>query len=165
MSDPQLSGVEISRPAYLLNVRLNKGKTRDIDMRLVWKVERSFEAREAWVFWSCGADPLEIHHSEFDRVHRMWRIHQERLAQTKTTFDGRNLDESDRPLVEFENMSVYSWLRGRDGQGVPEQVHLQFDVVIAGVPLKLIKRFKGKGRLNALIDALTKHREEVWPTT
>lgn len=166
MSDSQLPGVEIARPAYLLDVKLNKGQRRDIDLRLVAKVERSFQARETWVFWTCGADPLEIHYSEFERVQRAWRGQQERRAQNDPTkFAGVNLDESDRPVVELSETSVYSWVPGRDGQGVPEQVHMQLDVVLSGFPLRLVKRFKSKGALNALIDALIKHREEVWPTS
>lgn len=163
-SDKSQPGVEIHRPDYLLNVRLNKGKTRDIDLRLVAKVERSFEARETWLFWTCGADPLEIHYTEFDRVHRLWRAQQDRRAQNTTEFSGANLDEQDRPFVEFEHLEVYSWTPERDGKGKPEQVHLKMDVKIAGVPLTLVQRYKGKGALNSLIDALTKHREEVWPT-
>lgn len=165
MSDPIKPGVEIHRPAYLLDVKLNRGQRRDIDLRLVAKVERSFQARETWVFWTCGADPLQIHYSEFDRVHRAWRVHQERSAQNDPTkFSGANLDESDRPFVEFGKTEVCSWTPERDGRGTPEQVHLLFDVTIAGMPMRLVQRFKGKGALNALIDALTKHREEVWPT-
>ena len=166
MSDPIKPGVEIHRPSYLLDVKLNRGQRRDIDLRLVSKVERSFQARETWVFWTCGADPLQIHYSEFDRVHRLWRAEQERRAQNEpTAFSGANLDESDRPFVEFERIEVYSWTPERDGKGTPEQVHLKMDVKIADVPLTLVQRYKGKGALNSLIDALVKHREEVWPTS
>lgn len=165
MADLNNPVARVERPKHLLDVKLNRGQRREIDLRLVAKVEKSFQARETWIFWTCGADPLEIHYSEFERVHRAWRAQEERRAQTETSFVGQNLDESDRPFIEFEGTSVYSWVPGRDGQGVPEQVHMQIDVMIAGIPLKLVKRFKGKGGLNALIDALIARREEVWPTT
>jgi hypothetical protein len=166
MPDPQLPGVEIQRPPYLLNVRLNKGQTRDIDLRAVSKVERSFQARETWVFWSVGADPLEIHYSEFERVHRAWRVQQERRAAMLPASDEvRNIADTDRPFVEVESLGVFEWHRERDGKGKPERVVMQMDVTIAGVKLAMIRQFASRGSLDELIDILTRHREGVWPTT
>ena len=165
MTDPRLPGVEIQRPPYLLTVKLNKGKTRDIDLRAVSKVERSFQARETWIFWACGADPLEIHYSEFERVQRAWRVQQERrAAMLPAEFSGQNLDEHDRPFIQVDNVTVTEWCRERDGKGNPERVCILTDVTIAGVKLTLVKQFKSRGSLDELIDILIRHREGVWPT-
>jgi hypothetical protein len=165
MSDPQLPGVEIQRPPYLLNVRLNKGKARDIDLRAVSNVERSFQARETWVFWSCGADPLEIHYSEFERVHRGWRAQQERrAAMLPASAEVKNLNDHDRPFIEVESLSVLEWHRERDGKGKPERVVMQMDVVVADIKLSFVRQFKSRGALDELIDILIRHREGVWPT-
>ena len=166
MTDPTAGRGDVVLPPYLLPVKLNKGQTRNIDLRMVSKVERSFQARETWVSWFCGADPLEIHYSEFDRVHRAWRVQQERRAALEPSeFSGANLDEHDRPFVQVENLSVTEWTPERDGQGNPERVCLLSDVVIAGVKLTLVRQFKTRGSLDELIDALVRHREGVWPTT
>lgn len=166
MADLNNPGARVERPKHLLDVKLNRGQRREIDLRLVAKVERSFQARETWVFWTCGADPLEIHYSEFERVNRAWRVQQERrAAMLPASEEVKNLEDHDRPFIEVENLGVFEWCRERDGKGKPERVVMQMDVTIAGVKLSLIRQFKSRGSLDELIDILTRHREGVWPTT
>lgn len=164
MTPDQPDGEHVELPAYLLTVRLNKGRTREIDLRIVAKVERSFAARESWVFWHCGADPLQIHYSEFERVQRAWQVWQERRAQNETIEEVKNIEDQGKSFVELDSFGVYSWHRERDAKGKPEQVHLSMDVRVAGVPFTLVKRFRTPGAVNAVVDALVKHREDVWPT-
>lgn len=65
-------------------------------------------------------------------------------------------------LIEIpESTDVYSWSPAPAGtvNAKCTQVHLQFTLPSVGT---LFLRFKGPGTLDALIDALTLHREDVW---
>lgn len=58
-----------------------------------------------------------------------------------------------------EGFDVYSWCPTPTPTVPPTQVHLHIDLGELG---KAMVRFKGPGTLDRLIDALTKHREDVW---
>lgn len=161
----------IERPLHLLMVKLNKGRTREVDVRLAHSVRRDESARKVWIDWRGGADPLEIHYSEFDRVWRAWRIAQEHRAADgqETTENGRDLAaiHAERPFIEMDGYpSVITWTPEKGGERSPgnEAVALQIPMKIADVSLTALKLFRSKGILDALIDALVKHREDVWPT-
>ena len=165
-------------PPHAIDARLPNGQDREIDLRLVRDIEVLYRpgtggshspdgiVTRVVVHFYGGPDPLLIHVSDADRVARAFRVQQERRAAgNETTFSGRNLDDSDRALVEGGGTNVYSWTPESDGKGQPEQVHMTFDLAVAGMRLTMVQRFKTRGALNALIDALVKHREDVWPTT
>lgn len=159
-------------PPHAFMVRLRDARHREIDLRMVSRVE-IIRARKDGSVWAAqvhffgGANPLPIHSGDAEAIERAHRVQQERRASHAVSgFSGQNLDESDRPLVETDGgFEVYSWTPGRDGQGKAEQVHLVIPVTIADVRLRLVHRFKTRGALDALLDAMVKHREDVWPTT
>jgi hypothetical protein len=62
---------------------------------------------------------------------------------------------------EVENIGVFEWHSLPDGQGKPEQVHLQFKV--AGIPYPFVMRFKSRKPVDELIMALITHANGVWP--
>ena len=77
---------------------------------------------------------------------------------------------SDRPYnthgvtfleIKLDSIEVAEWHPLPGGQGKPTQVHIS--MVIDGVDVPLVMRFKGPGTLDALISALAVHRLHVWP--
>lgn len=173
MTDP-LEVAEVVLPPHVLVVKLYRGQRREIDLRMVSRVVRDQEVEasgwpghpEVSLHFIGGANPLVIHHSEFDRVMRALRVQQERRAAPgPMTVSNQNLDEIKEPVIEFGGYEVYSWCPARDGKGRSEQVHLMINVTLADVPVKLVHRFKTKGAINQMVDVLTQYREEVWPTT
>ena len=170
-------------PAHVIVVRLPDLSTREVDLRLVSEIEmlhglpgivmRGAESTStdtvigAILHFYGGPFPLRIHAGDAAMAKRAHRVQQERRAAVgETSFSGENLDEREHPLVESGGgLNVYSWTPERDGRGKPQQVHLGIDIVVAGLPITVIHRFKTRGALDALIDAMVKHREDVWPTT
>lgn len=171
---------DLQLPTHSLIVHVD-GKVREVDLRTVsavrksWDVAGSVSQAIGRAHWSCwiefhnGAEPLAFDMRDFDRAFTAYRGFMERRASSNVTeFSGKNLDEQnqERPLIELDGwFEVYSWVPGRDGQGTPLQVHVQIPLRIADVAITAVCRFKTVGALNALIDALVKHREEVWPTS
>lgn len=56
-------------------------------------------------------------------------------------------------------VNVFSWCPSSDGTGPATQVHLHFGR--PGSP-QMVVRFKSAAMLDPVIDALVKHREDVW---
>ena len=63
--------------------------------------------------------------------------------------------------IRLDSIDVAEWHPLANGQGKPTQVHVS--MVIDGVDVPLVMRFKGPGTLDALISALAAHRFHVWP--
>ena len=61
----------------------------------------------------------------------------------------------------IDSIDVSEWHPLPDGQGKPTQVHVS--MMIDGLDVPLVMRFKGPGALDALISALAVHRFHVWP--
>ena len=61
----------------------------------------------------------------------------------------------------IDSIDVSEWHPLPDGQGKPTQVHVS--MMIDGLDVPLVMRFKGPGTLDALISALAVHRFHVWP--
>ena len=61
----------------------------------------------------------------------------------------------------IDSIDVSEWHPLPDGQGKPAQVHVS--MMIDGLDVPLVMRFKGPGTLDALISALAVHRFHVWP--
>ena len=73
------------------------------------------------------------------------------------------MDDDDSEITLLGPMDatfdIFTWCSDEHGQN-PDQVHL----VIEPVPgTKILYRFTGPVALTELIDALTLHREDVWP--
>jgi len=64
-------------------------------------------------------------------------------------------------FLEIESLDVAEWCPTPDGSGRPEQVHLV--ITVAGAPAPLRMRFKSARTIGRLINALRKHRDNVWP--
>ncbi len=64
-------------------------------------------------------------------------------------------------FLEVQALHVSSWSSLPDGKGPSTQVHLRLDV--PGLSAPLIVRFKGPDTLDLLIQALERHRNDVWP--
>lgn len=71
----------------------------------------------------------------------------------------RNVDYAIIPIDGYE---VGSWCRLPDGQGRPEAVVLELH--IPGTKAKIGMRFKSRRAAKELIDTLTFHMNDVWPT-
>ncbi len=65
-------------------------------------------------------------------------------------------------FAEIKELHVSSWNPLPDGKGPSTQVHLRIDLKDFDVPF--VMRFKGPDTLDQLIDALERHRYDVWPT-
>ena len=63
--------------------------------------------------------------------------------------------------IKLDSIEVLQWHPGTDGQGRATQVHVS--MMLEGVDVPLVMRFKGPGTLDALISALAVHRFHVWP--
>ena len=61
----------------------------------------------------------------------------------------------------IDSIEVGEWHPLPDGQGQPTQVHMT--VVIWGLDLPFVLRFKGPKTLDSVITALATHRGNVWP--
>ena len=73
----------------------------------------------------------------------------------------RNLDGVAVLELKLDSIDVLEWHPLPDGQGKPTQVHVS--VMVEGLDVPLVMRFKGPGTLDALISALAVHRFHVWP--
>ena len=62
--------------------------------------------------------------------------------------------------IRLDSIDVSEWHPLLDGQGKPTQVHVS--MMIEGLDVPLVMRFKGPGTLDALISALAVHRFHVW---
>lgn len=174
MAEPE--GIKVS-PSHILTVRLYKGQTREIDVRALRRVVRDVEIEEAprreghptvSLEFLGGADPLVIHHSEYDRVLRAWRIQQERRAAPgEVSTQTGNVEDlvKERNFVDAEKLHAWLWYPAKDAKGRPGAVVLQLDVTLAEIPFSFVRRFHTRGSLDQLIDALIARREDVWPTT
>jgi len=67
------------------------------------------------------------------------------------------------PVMEIESYNVTEWCPTPDGSGQPEQVWLQ--VNLKDVPIPMALRLKSMDAVDTLIEALTRHRLNVWPQT
>ena len=72
----------------------------------------------------------------------------------------RNLDGMAVLEIKLDSIDVLEWHPLPDGQGKPTQVHVS--VMIEGLDVPLVMRFKGPGTLDAFISALAVHRFQVW---
>jgi hypothetical protein len=73
----------------------------------------------------------------------------------------KNLNFPVLPIYGVEEYGVGSWCPLPDGQGPATQVHLHFR--IRGIPERLVMRFKSAAELDRFIEALKRHRYDVWP--
>ena len=73
----------------------------------------------------------------------------------------RNLDGVAVLELKLDSIDVLEWHPLPDGQGKPTQVHVS--MMIEGLDVPLVMRFKGPGTLDAFISALAVHRFHVWP--
>lgn len=119
--------------------------------------------QKSWVHFFGGPDPLFVIHPPFEELHRLWTIQQERRAAQRTTAkDGRNLDELG-PILDIRNTEVCSWTPERDGKGKVTEVHLLHSITLGGKECKIAVRYRTKGALLGLVDALRHHCDDVWP--
>ncbi len=65
-------------------------------------------------------------------------------------------------LDKVEGINVFSWCPTPTPIVPPTQVHVHIEV---GDDMAFVLRFKGPATLDAIIAALQKHREDVWPST
>lgn len=65
------------------------------------------------------------------------------------------------PYYEIEEINFGSWGPLPDGKGPSTQVHMA--ITVKGFPAPLVMRFKGPGTLDLVIEALRRHRFDVWP--
>src|SRR5947209_1023035 len=90
-----------------------------------------------------------------------------RLILTPAQAMGRNLDQMG-PILPVVDYTVGSWTPARDGQGKATQVHLVMQVALPGVSppesLGLQLRLKSAAECDRLIEALRRHRVDVWPS-
>jgi hypothetical protein len=70
-----------------------------------------------------------------------------------------NIDE---PRIVVECYHVGSWCPERDGKGPATQVHITFH--LAGDIPPMAIRLKSKLAADQMIEALIRHRNDVWPT-
>ena len=64
-------------------------------------------------------------------------------------------------FFEITKITVFEWHKLPDGQGKPEQLHLEIE--IAGFPHPFIARFKSRRPVDELIVGLMAHVNNVWP--
>ena len=76
-----------------------------------------------------------------------------------TTRTPRNVEG--QQYYEIEEIEVGEWHPLPDGKGRPEQVHLR--LTVAGLDHPLVARFKSPRSISQVIDAMTRHRDNVWP--
>ena len=62
--------------------------------------------------------------------------------------------------IKLDSIDVSEWHPLPGGQGKPTQVHVS--MMIEGLDVPLVMRFKVPGTLDALISALAVHRFHVW---
>lgn len=80
----------------------------------------------------------------------------------------RRLPPSERlgtPLVgpNVESYTVGSWCPTPDGTGRPVAVALSLQVRLAGELVDLVVRLKSPERVDQMIQALLRHKRDVWP--
>ena len=66
-------------------------------------------------------------------------------------------------FLEVEDFDVAEWCPTPDGSGAPEQVWLTFQV--KGIDARHVIRFRSPRTIGRLINALRKHRDNVWPVS
>jgi hypothetical protein len=62
---------------------------------------------------------------------------------------------------DIAEYGVHNWHPLPDGKGAPTQVHVRF-VFANGMP-PMVLRLKGPAAVDELVDALNRHRFDVWP--
>src|SRR3954449_9690381 len=63
--------------------------------------------------------------------------------------------------ADIEELIVGSWCPLPEGQGLATQVHMMIKSNIMSVPM--VMRFKSRDAINQVIEALSLHRDDVWP--
>ena len=81
------------------------------------------------------------------------------MSQVRRTSEP--VDLSGLSYIPVDSLHVMEFYEGPGGEGEPTQVHLQ--IRVEGLDLPLVFRFKGHQTISHLIEALTVHRNNVWP--
>ena len=63
-------------------------------------------------------------------------------------------------VIPVKEYMVASWCQMPEGKGQPTQVHL---VLKTSAELPIVLRLKSKDAVDILIEALERHRNDVWP--
>jgi hypothetical protein len=66
-----------------------------------------------------------------------------------------------KPFFEILEYGVHEWHDLPDGKGPPTQVH--FSIRLSGGMPPLVLRLKSPAAVDELVDALNRHRFNVWP--
>ena len=69
----------------------------------------------------------------------------------------------DLEIYELEELQVNEFHPENDGKGEPTEVHMCLKPVGAPPNMLLVLRLKSKRAINEVVDALVKHRDNVWP--
>lgn len=65
-------------------------------------------------------------------------------------------------FVEILSLSIRQWHPDPDGNGRPSQLHLMLKIAES---LPIVLRLKSAEVTDALIEALVRNRQDVWPAT
>ncbi len=144
-----------------ITVRKN-GVAREVDLRVLTSVLRTPTGGTVLRFLG-GADDLLID-DDYDVIHRVWRVTQERrAAQMQQEMPPSNIDESNAlPAV---GLHVCSWSPGRLEEKIPStEVHISVPVEVEDLKFRAVVRYRTRASVLAVIDALQKHVEDVWPS-
>ena len=68
----------------------------------------------------------------------------------------------DYHIHEIDSVDIASWTPERDGKGVCTQVHIE--CLVKGFQRPLVLRMKSRRVVQELVEALTFHMNDVWPT-
>ena len=83
---------------------------------------------------------------------------------TVERFDGERADDRESFVLALENIQIASYVPPESITGDPTEVHM--NIHIGGMDnMQLVVRFHGHETISHFIEALTTHREHVWPRT